>query len=83
MNNRRQPERWESVLLAGVMAAAGNLFLLDKLSVPVSSNIFSLGVFLHSGPGLLDPAGIIVWLAHNSNAEGQPTARTLKDDHNE
>ena len=83
MNSKRQPERWESVLLAGVMAVAGSLFLLDKLSLLVSSNIFSLDVFLHSGPGLLAVAGITVWLADNSNAEGQPTARTLKDDHNE
>ena len=42
MPNRNQPDRWESSLLAGVMAVVGSIFLLDRLGILTKCPVISM-----------------------------------------
>jgi len=63
MANRKQPERWESLMLAGAMATAGTLFAFDKLGSLVHTGLLSFATILHAGPLLLIVAGISLMVA--------------------
>jgi len=47
MAKRKQPERWESMMLAAVLAVAGTLFLFDKLSSLMRISSLSLQTIGH------------------------------------
>jgi len=53
MAKRKQPERWESTMLAAVLAVAGTLFLFDKLSSLMRISSLSLQTIGHVAPVLL------------------------------
>lgn len=59
MASNHQPDRWESLILAGVMAAAGTWFLFDNFASIVRT-VESLHSGLHSAPALL--AGVAISL---------------------
>jgi hypothetical protein len=61
MAKQKQPERWESVIVAAAMAVAGTLFMFDKLGSLVHSGMLSSS--LHAGPVLVVVLGLGLWLA--------------------
>ncbi len=70
MANRKQPERWESSVLAGFMAIVGTLFLLDKLRPLIHLGSFPLGAVLHTAPLLVAAFAVGLMLMDQSVGEG-------------
>jgi hypothetical protein len=63
MANRKQPDRWESSMLAAVLAVAGTLFLFDKLGSLMHAGLLSFNTVMHSAPLLLAVLGVSLILA--------------------
>ena len=78
----KQPDRWESSILAAAMAVAGSLFLFDKLGTLVRTGLFSFGTVLHSAPQLLVVLGVSLMLA-GPDAAPANGARPSKEGHYE
>jgi hypothetical protein len=62
MANQISHNRWESSLLAGALAAAGTLFIFDKLA-SLMQNLHSLHAVGHAAPVLLAGIGLNLWIA--------------------
>jgi hypothetical protein len=63
MANRKLPERWESSMLAAVLAVAGTLFLFDKLGSLMRAGLLSFHTVMHSAPVFLVVLGVSLMLA--------------------
>ena len=70
MAPRNQPDRWESLILAGALAVAGTWFLFDKL-VPLMHNL-ELSRALGAAPAILIGVAVTLLLA----TEGTEPAST-------
>ena len=68
MAKRKQPDRWESTMLAAVLAVAGSLFLFDKLSSLMRNSSLSLQTIGHAAPLLLVVMGVSLIFADQSVA---------------
>jgi hypothetical protein len=68
MAKRKQPERWESTMLAAVLAVAGSLFLFDKLSSLMRISSLSLQAIGHAAPLLLIVMAVSLMLADHGAA---------------
>ncbi len=73
MANRKQPDRWESSLLAAIMAVAGTLFLFDKLGPLMRTNLLSFNTVMHASPLLLVVLGVSLLWADEGAASAKPT----------
>ena len=62
MANQIGHNRWESSLLAGALAAAGTLFIFDKLG-SLMQNVPVLHAMEHAAPLLLAGIGFNLWIA--------------------
>jgi len=77
MNNRKQPDRWESTMLAIVLAMAGTLFVFDKLSSLMQISIFSVHNIEHAAPLFLFVMAFSLMLADQTTvaaSEGRAKA---------
>jgi hypothetical protein len=83
MANRKQPERWESTLLAIVLALAGAPFLFDKLGALVRTSILSFPAVLSSAPLLLVVAGAMLVLAEQNTLTPDPGNQRRKEGQHE
>jgi hypothetical protein len=70
MARKNQPDRWESLILAGALAVAGTWLLFDKLA-PLMHNI-ELSRALHAAPAILVGVAVSLLLA----TAGTEPART-------
>ena len=78
MARHNQPDRWESTLLAAVMAVAGAPFLFDRLAALVHSGVLTLSLVLRAAPVLAIVAGAIILLTDANGIgsdSGQQSAR--------
>ncbi len=73
MANRKQPDRWESLLLAAAMAVAGTLFLFDKLGSLMRADFLSFNRVLHASPLFLLVLGVSLLWADQGAASAKPT----------
>jgi len=62
MANQIGHNRWESSLLAGALAAAGTLFIFDKLG-SFMQNLATVRAIEHAAPLLLTGIGLNLWIA--------------------
>ena len=69
MAGKNQPDRWESLILAGALAAAGTWFLFDKLASLVRNLDLSQAI-LHASPPLLVGVAVILILASSGTEPG-------------
>jgi hypothetical protein len=79
MANGKQPDRWQSSLLAAAMAVAGTLFLFDKLGSLMRTGLFSFNTVLHASPIFLAVLGLSLWLAQPSVNTTASTGRHSKE----
>jgi len=68
MAKGKQPERWESTMLAAVLAVAGSLFLFDKLSSLMRNIAVPFGAIGHAAPLLLVVMAVSLMLADQNTA---------------
>lgn len=61
MARKNQPDRWESLILAGALAVAGIWFLFDKLA-PLMHNM-EVSRALHAAPAILLAVAVTLLLA--------------------
>jgi len=83
MAKRKQPDRWESTMLAAVLAVAGTLFLFDKLSSLMRNSTLSLQTIGHSAPLLLVVMAVSLMLADQSAGAIDPREERAKEGHRE
>jgi len=83
MANGKQPDRWQSSLLASAMAVAGSLFLFDKLGSLMRTGLFSFNTVLHASPIFLAVLGLSLWLAHPNTSATAPANRHSKEGRHE
>lgn len=83
MANRKQPERWESGVLAAAMAVVGTLFLFDKLGSLMRTGLISFAAVLHSAPILLVAMGVSLLLAEPGVPSASPHAGDWREGHYE
>lgn len=83
MAYNKQPDRWESSLLAAAMAVGGAPFLFDRLGALVNSGLLTLSMVLHAAPILLVVAGAIVLLTEPSGVQHNAGSRHTKEGQNE
>jgi hypothetical protein len=76
MAGKNQPDRWESLILAGALAAAGTWFLFDKLA-PLMHNI-ELSRALDTAPAIL--IGVAVSLLLATEGTEPPSAQPSRVD---
>ena len=79
MVNPKQPERWESIILAALMSVAGSLFFFDKLKSLMGSGILSWHAVLHSAPALLVVVGASLLFADQKAPTAGPRADRWKE----
>lgn len=63
MTKQKQPERWESAIVAAAMAVAGTLFMFDRLGSLVRSGMLSWQTTVHAAPVLVVVLGLGLLLA--------------------
>ena len=83
MAKRKQPDRWESIMLAAVLAVAGSLFLFDKLSSLMRNSSLSLHAIGHSAPLLLVVMAASLLLADQGTVAADPREERVKAGHHE
>jgi len=83
MANRKQPDRWESSIIAAFMALAGTLFLFDKLGYFMRTGLISLSSALHAAPMFLVVLGVSLMLADQGEMTGKPGNQRAKEGHHE
>jgi hypothetical protein len=83
MAKRKQPDRWESMMLAAVLAVAGTLFLFDKLSSLMRHSTLSLQTIGHFSPLLLVVMGVSLILADQSIVAADSRQDSAKAGHHE
>ena len=69
MAQRNQPDRWESLILAGALAIAGTWFLFDKFAFLVRHLDLSQAI-VHASPALLVGVAISLILASAGTEPG-------------
>jgi drug/metabolite transporter (DMT)-like permease len=72
MANRKQPERWESTMLAGFMAIVGTMFLFEKLAPLFRMGAFSFSAVLHTAPMLVVAFAVSLIVVDRSVGEAGP-----------
>ncbi|MGA8151408.1 MAG: hypothetical protein WB952_10700 [Terriglobales bacterium] len=83
MAKRKQPERWESTMLAAVLAVAGTLFLFDKLSSLMRNSSLSLQTIGHAAPLLLVVMAVSLMLADQGAVATDPREERGQGGHHE
>jgi hypothetical protein len=69
MARRNQPDRWESLILAGALAVAGTWFLFEKCAFLVR-NLDLARAILHASPALLVGVAVSLILASAGTEPG-------------
>ena len=72
MARKNQPDRWQSVVFAGVLAVAGTWLLFDKLAF-FMRNLDLTQTIGHASPALLVAVAVSLILA---SAGAEPTSTT-------
>jgi len=83
MANRKQPERWESSMLAAVLAVAGTLFLFDKLGSLMQAGLLCFNTVMHSARLLLVVLGVSLVLADPGAGTADLVRGRTEEGHNE
>lgn len=83
MAKRKQPDRWESTMLAAVLAVAGSLFLFDKLSSLMRNSTLSLQTIGHCAPLLLVVMAVSLITADQGALASDPREECAKEGHHE
>jgi len=67
MKNRKQPDRWESMMLAVILAVAGTLFLLDKLGTLMRHGSVTVLSLAHAAPLFLAVMAVSLLVAEQAS----------------
>ena len=79
MKNNRQPDRWESSIIAAALAVAGTLFLSDKLACLLFIGNTFMHFVQHTAPVMLVALGLTLLVADQHAIGTQPAGRREKE----
>lgn len=79
MAGKNQPDRWESLILAGALAVVGTWFLFDKFASLVHDLDLSQAI-LHASPALLVAMAVSLILVSAGEPDGTSHSREGRDE---